>query len=59
MIYKREKQMNFNDIDASGNMSLIAILRYMTEAHWGSAEELGIGIGEIPKTNLAFVTQRI
>lgn len=59
MIYEREKQITFNDIDANENMSLIALLRYMTEANWGSAEELGIGVSQIPKTNLAFVTQRI
>jgi len=59
MIYERKKQMTYNDIDAFEKISLIALLKYMTEANWENAEELGIGISLIPQTGLAFVTQRI
>ena len=59
MIYERKKQITYNDIDANGDISLTAVLKYMTEANWENAEEINIGISQIPKTNLAFVTQRI
>lgn len=59
MIYEGQKQITYNDIDANWDINLTAILKYMTEANWANGEELGIGVSQIPKTNLAFVTQRI
>lgn len=59
MIYEQKKQITYNDIDANWDISLTAILRYMTESAWSNAEDLGIGVSQIPQTGLAFVIQRL
>jgi len=59
MLFETKKMVTYNDIDANWELSLTAILKYMNEASWLNAEDLGVGLSQIPFTNLAFVTQRI
>jgi len=59
MIYEAKKQITYNDIDSNWDVTLTAVLKYMNEATWISGEQLKIGVSQIPKTGIAFVTQRI
>ena len=59
MIYQQEKIVSFYDLDANGNIKLTALLKYMNEASWFHAEELGAGIDKTLEVNLAFIIQRI
>ncbi|MCL1990772.1 MAG: thioesterase [Defluviitaleaceae bacterium] len=59
MIYEAKKQITYNDIDANWDVTLTAILKYMTEANWGNGEQIEVGVNHMLETGLAFVIQRI
>ena len=59
MIYQQDKRISFYDLDAKGDVKLTAILKYMNEASWFHAEELGAGIDKTLELGLAFIIQRV
>jgi len=59
MIYKAKRPVTFNDIDATGNIKLSSVLKYMAEASWENAENLGSGFDFVLKHGLTFIIQRI
>jgi len=59
MIYKQKRKISFYDLDANGNTKLTALLKYMNEASWLNAEELGAGLDRTLEVGLAFIIQRI
>ena len=59
MIFQQEKKISFYDLDANGDVKLTALLKYMNEASWFHAEELGVGIDKTLEAGLAFIIQRI
>ena len=59
MIYQKQETIGIYDIDANGMIKLTALLKYMSEASWLSAEELGAGIDKTLEVGLAFIIQRI
>jgi len=58
MIYEQERIIGFGDLDANSDMKLTAFLKYISEAAFLNAEELGIGIDKTLETGLVFVIQR-
>lgn len=58
MIYEIKRHVTFNDIDATGDLKLGSILKYMAEASWKNAEDLGAGIDFTMEIGLAFIIQR-
>lgn len=59
MIYQQEEHIGIYDLDANGDIKLTALLKYMSEASWLSAEELGAGFDKTLEAGLAFIIQRI
>jgi len=59
MIYQKEEKISFYDLDANGDVKLTALLKYINEAAFYNAEDLGIGIEKTLKIDLAFIIQRI
>jgi len=59
MIYEQEEKISFYDLDVNGNTKLTALLKYINEAAFYNAEDLGIGIEKTLKINLTFIIQRI
>jgi len=59
MIYQQKEKISFYDLDANGDVKLTALLKYIGEAAFYNAEDLGIGIEKTLKINLAFIMQRI
>ena len=59
MIYEQKQKISFYDLDANGNTKLTALLKYMNEASWLHAEELGVGLEKTLEVGLAFIIQRI
>lgn len=59
MIYQGKERISFYDLDANGDIKLTALLKYIGEAAFYNAEDLGIGLEKTLKTNLAFIIQRV
>lgn len=59
MIFAQPRQIGFYDLDAFGAVKLTALLKYMNEASWQQAEELGCGIETTFEIGLAFIIQRM
>ena len=58
MIYQHDKKINFYDLDAEGNMKLTALLKYINDASWYSAEAIGVGMRDTLKYDMVFLMQR-
>jgi len=58
MIHQNEEKIGFFDLDASGNLRLTALIKYINDASWYSAEALGVGMEETLKSGMAFILQR-
>ena len=59
MIYQKEEKISFYDLDANGNTKLTALLKYINEAAFYNAEDLGIGIEKTLEIDLAFIISRV
>jgi len=59
MIYQQEEKISFYDIDANGDIRLTALLKYMNEAAWCNAEDLGVGMETTIQAGVTFIIQRI
>lgn len=58
MIYQHDKKIGFFDLDANGDMRLTALIKYINDASWYSAEALGAGMEETLKVGMVFILQR-
>jgi len=58
MIYKQEEKIGFYDIDANGNIKLTALLKYINEAAWTNAEDLGASMETTIHSGVTFIIQR-
>ncbi|MCL2421992.1 MAG: thioesterase [Defluviitaleaceae bacterium] len=58
MIYKRDTQINFYDLDGRGDVKLTALLKHINLAAGANADEIGVGLETTIPMGLAFVIQR-
>ena len=58
MIYQQEKIVSFYDLDANGDVKLTALLKYIGEAAFYNAEDLGLGIEKTLEIDMTFIIQR-
>ena len=58
IIYERDIEINYYDLDGRGDMKLTALLKYINLSAVANADELGISYEKIAALGLAFVIQR-
>jgi acyl-ACP thioesterase len=58
MVYKKDSQINFYDLDGRGDMKLTALLKHINLAAGRNAEEIGVSMETTFSMGLAFVLQR-
>jgi len=59
MIYSHKRKINFLDLDANKNIRLTALIKYINEASWESAESLGAGMETTLQFDMVFILQRL
>lgn len=59
MIYQHDKKVGFFDLDAAGDMRLTALIKYINDASWYSAQVDGAGMKELLKFDMIFILQRL
>jgi len=59
MIYSHDKKIGFLDLDGDELMRATAIIKYINDASWYSAESLGAGMHETLKFGMVFILQRL
>jgi len=58
MVYEKDTQINFYDIDGRGDVKLTALLKHINLAAGANAEDIGVGLDATIPLGLAFVLQR-